>query len=326
MKTTGFCLFEYDTNDETLVTFIFPSVEPDLKTVIGETASYLSTVSNTLSLFSAYKGRFLYFEGKRSTDKTDNVRLYGICLIADNFHPALYSGFARFLCEIFHDTAQPPKVLLAYLATLTDGNFKTKTNEFTIDDYPEDCFAECKFDTLLDRAGQYIPVIWQALVCGKTIAFYSPDVSVMQSCASAILAMCKPGNRNLLPLVLDSSTLQTDAADATNLAIWCSIDAATLSGRYDLIVDLSTRTARFSQAFQKEAGKSNLPETLMSNINEATAADASVAETINQFNKSIVDILQQVKVRSGNLSSASIQALQLPSDTKMLLTDRKSVV
>ena len=82
-----------------------------------------------------------------------------------------------------------------------------------------------------------------------SIAVYSPDITVLQACAVPILSLASPGKRHLLPLVMESSMTQTEAADDVKLAIWCSCDAAVLTNRFDLAIDLSARTLKFSPAF-----------------------------------------------------------------------------
>ncbi|KAH0795885.1 FAM45 family protein [Histomonas meleagridis] len=318
MKTTGFCLFEYDDNQETLITFIYPSVDNDLRTVILETANFLIS-SNSLSLFSSYKSKYLYFEALKNTNKTNDVRLYGICVITDDLHPTMYSTFAQILCKMYVDTENSPKILRAFLSAQTDGVLEYQKLSFSDDNY-EDCFHECSFDVLLDRVLQYIPIIWQAVVTGKSIAVYSPEVAILQSCAVPILSLCIPGNRPLLPLVIENSSLQTEAAEDLKYPIWCSCDPSVLSNRFDLVIDLSSRNVKLSPSFAKEAGKSNLLESLMNSINETTASDASVADTLEQFNQQIINMLRMVKTRLGDLSPQSISSVNLPASTKLVLT------
>lgn len=319
MKATGFCLFEYDDNKETLITFIYPQVSDDLKAVIQETASFLVS-SSALSLFSSYRSQFLYLDAARCTDRSRPARVYGICLISEHLHPAMYSSLGQVLARIYRDHANPPRVLRAFLAARTDGALEHSDCAYSSDSFDENCFSMCSFDLLLDRVGQYIPVIWQALVTGKSIAVYAPDVSVLQSCAVQILALCSPGARQLLPLVLESSSLQTEAAEAVKAPIWCSCDAPVLSNRFDLVIDLSSRNVRMSPAFTKEAGKSHLLESLMNAINEATSSEASVLDTLEQFNGQIISTLGMIKSRLGDLSPQSIASVNLQTDTKLILT------
>ena len=319
MKATSFCLFEYDDNKETLITFIYPQVEQDLKTVIQETASYL-VLSNTLSLFSSYKSQFLYFDAVKNTDRSKPARVYGICIISEHLHPAMYSSLGQVLVQIYKDHVNPPKILRAFLATRTEGKLDYNEYEFDSDNFEDNCFSQCSFDLLLDRVGQYIPIIWQALVTGKSIAVYSPEIGILQNCAVQILALCSPGSRQLLPLVLENSSLQTEAAEEIRSPIWCSIDASVLSNRFDLVVDLSSRNVKMSQAFTKESGKSDLLERLMNSINESTSSEASVSDTIEQFNGQIISTLGMIKSRLGDLSAQSITSVNLPTDTKLILT------
>ena len=318
MKTSGFCLFEYDDNQETLITFIYPSVDSNLKTVILETAGFLVS-SNSLSLFSSYKSKYLYFEALKNTNKTNEVCLYGICVIADDLHPTMYSAFAQILCRMYRDTENSPKILRAFLSAQTDGVLEYSKLSFSDDNY-EDCFHECSFDVLLDRVLQHIPTIWQAIVTGKSVAVYSPEVAILQSCAIPIRSLCIPGNRPLLPLVMENSSLQTEAAEELKYPIWCSCDPSVLSNRFDLVVDLSSRNVKLSQSFAKEAGRSNLLESLMNSINDATSSDASVADTLEQFNEQIINTLKMIKTRLGDLSPQSISSVNLPTSTKLILT------
>jgi hypothetical protein len=318
MNTAGFILFEYDENEEILISFIFPEASPQLKTVVQETAALL-VASNIYSLFSGYKGQFLYFEGGPSPDKSTGVRLYGICVLAGSCHPPLYSAYAKLLCQIYANHANPPKVLRAYLSSQTDGQVSYQGDEFSVDEFDADPFRQAKYDILLDRAAQHIPTIWQALVCGKTVAVYSPDIVILQACAVPILSFVLPGTRNLLPLVVESSATQSEAADETRHAIWFSMDSAVLSNRFDLVVDLSSRTLRCSQAFAKEAGKSALLGQLHEAIVNATANDASLVDVFEQFNGQILKMLTTIKDRLGALTPQTIAAINLPTDTKFIL-------
>ena len=239
--------------------------------------------------------------------------------MSEDLHPPLYSAFAQVLCQIWVDKQNAPKVLRSYLVTQTDGTLEYEGLEFSEEQYEEDAFRFCSFDVLLDRAAQHIPIIWQALVTGKSIAVYSPDITVLQACAVPILSLASPGKRNLLPLVMESSMTQTEAADDTKLPIWCSCDAAVLANRFDLAIDLSARTLKFSPAFGKEAGKSGLLEKLANEVANATASEGNVVEVLEQFNEQILNMLKTVQERLGDLSPASIASVNLPSDTKLIL-------
>jgi hypothetical protein len=319
MKTTGFVLFEYDENEEILLSFIFPEASRELKSVIQETAAVL-IAANTYSLFSAYNGQFLYFEGKPNPDKSAGVRLCGICLLSPTFHPPMLSAYAQLLCQIYVDTAAPPKVLRAYLALQTDGSLEYKGEELSEDGFDADPYQRASFEVLLDRAGDHLPVIWQALVTGRSVGIYAPDVTVLQACAVPIMALAVPGARGVLPLVLESSATQTEAADRIKLPVWFSMDAAILSNRFDLAVDLASRTLRPSQAFAREAGKARLLEQLQEAIVTATSNDGSLTDVFEQFNRQILQMLGAVKARLGDLTPQNIASVNLPADTKLLLT------
>ena len=320
MKSSGFCIFEYDENEETLITFIFPSIDDEMKSVIQETAHYLIKGSNSLSLFTFFKNKWLYFEGIRNPSRNSPVRLYGICLLADDLHPALYSKLAQVLCATIVKSGEAPKVLRGYLLSIEKGSLSCDNNEFDINDYSESCFEEASFDVILDRAGSNIPLIWQALVSGHSVTIYSPDLSVLQACAVPILSLCRPGFRQLLPLVMDSSEIQTTHALSIKNPIWCTTDVSALNGHSDLTLDLSTRTVKLSPQFQKETGREKLVESLKEVINNATASENSVADAVEEFNNEIVGILNQVKVKYGDITSQSIQNLKLSPETKMLLS------
>lgn len=320
MKANAFCIFEYDENKETLVTFVYPSIDKETKSVIQETAHHLITNSNTLSLFNSFKNKWLYFEGKRNSDKTDIVKLYGVCVIAEELHPQLYSDFAAALAKVACDTASPPDVLRVFLQVLSQGEIESNGVDFSIDRYPDNYYTKVSYNTLLDRAGQFIPIIWQALVTGRSVCLYSPDITTLQSTCIPVLCLVRPGNRNLLPLVLDNSIAQTSAAEDTQLAIWCSSEASALGNRFDLVVDLSARTVKCSAAFQKEAGRCSLLDALMEAINTTTAAEGNVAAEVAAFNEQIIETLQAIKSRVGDLSAASIASVNLAADKKQLLS------
>lgn len=292
----------------------------DLKSVIQETAHFLLTTSSSLSLYSYYKSNYLYFDGTRNNEKSDGVRLYGVCVVSSEFHPQMYISLSGFLSKVACSMGLPPKVLRALLAIQTEGSASIGNSGFSYDAFPEDYSTHCSFDVLLDRAGQYITVIWQALVSGKSVAVYSPDLAILQAVAAPISYFCYPGKRQLIPLVLEKSMAQTSAALDTPLSIWCTCDSSILNGRFDLIVDLSTRSVKYSSSFSKEAGKSSLLESLMETINDTTAAEGNVANAISNFNKVILDTLKQIKLKTGELNHQTIGTTSLPSDKKMILT------
>ena len=320
MKANAFVIFEYDENEETLITFIYPNMDQDLKLVISETAQYLITSSSTLSLFTYFKNQWLYFEAERNTEKTDVVRLYGICVTSFDFFPKKYLSFASLLSKIALLTTSPPKVLRTLLAVQAEGHFSQNGINFSVDDYPEDFTENTNFDSFLDRAGQYIGVLWQALVGGKSIAIYSPDVSILQSVMEPILCLCLPGRRQLLPLVLEKSITQTTAAQDIPLSIWCSSDLTILNGKFDFILDLSSRSVKYSTSFSKEAGKSSLLEILKKKINDATSSEGNVVQAMISFNEIILNTLNQIKAAQGELTIQAINSFQLSSDQKMILS------
>ena len=324
MKATAFCIYEYDENEETLVTFVYPSIDKETKTVIQETAHHLITSSNTISLFTAFKSKYLYFEGKRNSDRSDDVRLFGVCVISDILNPQLYLPFTAILAKVACDTGTPANVLRVFLQVLSQGEIDQSGLDFSVENYPEDYYTDCSFDSLLDRAGQHIPVIWQALITGRSVCIYSPDVTILQQASIPILCLCRPGKRQLIPLVLENSIAQTTAAQETPLSIYCSIDPAVLSGRFDLIVDLATRTIKTSSAFAKEAGKCSLNEALMNTINDTTSSDGNVAKAIEDFNQVILDTLNQIKEKMGELNSQAFASINLPADKKQLLSSMAS--
>jgi hypothetical protein len=98
------------------------------------------------------------------------------------------------------------------------------------------------------------------------------------------------------------------------------MDAAILSNRFDLAVDLASRTLRPSQAFAREAGKARLLEQLQEAIVTATSNDGSLTEVFEQFNRQILEMLGAVKARLGDLTPQNIASVNLPADTKLLLT------
>jgi hypothetical protein len=232
----------------------------------------------------------------------------------------MFARYGQILCQIYADHANPPKVLRAYLAGQTDGTLSYQGLEFSEDSFRENCFHMASFDILLDRAAQHIPVIWQALVCGKSVALYSPDITVLQACAVPILSLVLPGTRPLLPLVFENSSVQVDAAESVRGAIWCSCDAAVLNGRFDLAIDLSARNLRYSQTFGKEAGRSNLLESLANALAAATSSDGSVVEVMLQFNTQILEKLREIRARLGDLSLQSLTSIHLPPDTQLILS------
>ena len=319
MKSSGFVLFEYDENEEIILSFIYPEASPELKTVIQETANVLVS-SNNMSIFSSYKDDYLYLEASINTSRNSDVKLYGICLVAPDLHPAMYSAYAKILCQIWADKGNGTKVLRSFLASKANGVLTYEDNEFAEDQFEGNCYRHCSFDQFLDRCVQHIPTIWQALVCGKSVAVFSPDITVLQSCAVPILSLVVPGERNLLPLVLEQSAVQTEAADEVKLSVWCSCDSAVLQNRFDCAIDLSARNLKLSPAFAKEAGKSQLAEQLAEAISNATATEADLVDVMEEFNGQIVSMLTSIKERLGDLSPASIASVNLPADTKLILT------
>ncbi|OHT00485.1 hypothetical protein TRFO_32797 [Tritrichomonas foetus] len=319
MKSTGFVLFEFDDNDETLITFVYPSADKELKTVIQETASFLINLSHP-TLYTAYGSKYLYFETKRNSNRSSNVRIFGICLLADNLYPPLYSEFAQVLLEIYHDHSNPPRVLRSYLSSMTDGQLSYQGLEFASDNFEEEAFNRANFNALIERTGSNIAAIWQALVTGKTVGVYSQDINLLQQCAFPILALCSPGTRSLLPLVLESSSTMTDAADNAKHPIWCSNDSSILNNRFDICINLSQKTVVASQAFQKELN-SDLLDSFREELSEAAASESSLYEAVLGFNtNNIVATLATIKERRGDCSPASIAGVNLPAETKALLT------
>lgn len=318
VKATGFVLFEFDNNEEVLITFIYPSADKDLKTVIIDTANFLVN-SNQTAVYASFGSKYLYFQIKRNANRASDIRLFGICLIADNLYPAFYAEFAQVLIESFHDHGNAPRVLRQYLSCLTDGQLDYNGVQFSIDNFDEDVFQKLNYTPLIERISvNNLPMIWQALVTGKSVGVYSSDLSVLQQCALPILSFCCPGTRPLFPFVLESSSTMTDAADNTKNSIWCSIDSSVLSNRFDLTINLTAKTVNPSPAFQKEL-TSDMLEHLAESISEAVSATTSVYEAIVEFNNQIVTPLQKVQEKLGDLSPASISSLKLPNETKSLL-------
>ena len=319
LKATGFVVYEYDDNEELLITFIYPAADKDLKTVIIETGTFLVN-SNQTSLYSSFGSKYLYFENKRNTDRSGSARIFGICIMADNLYPAYYSEFGKVLVEIFHDSSNAPKVLRQYLSSLTDGQLEYKDLQFSIDNFEDDPFQKLNFSPLLDRISpRQVAFIWQALITGKTIGVYSADIVVLQQCALAIVALCCPGTRPVLPFVIESSSTMTNAAEDTKQVIWCSCDASIISKRFDLLINLTANTVTPSAAFEKEL-TSDMLEHVAESISDAHETTASVYEAIVDLNNQIVIPLQKVQEKKGDLSPASIASLNLPSETKSLLT------
>jgi hypothetical protein len=320
MTATGFILYEYDDNEEVLVTFIFPEASQELKAVVQETAIVL-VASNVFSFFSSYKEQYLYFESKVNPSKSGSlVRHFGICVLAPDVFPPLYSALGKTLLAIYADSVSGVKVLRGFLAALTEGSMSYQGEEYADDSIPKDFYRLASFDVLLDRAAQHIPIIWQALVTGKSVAVYSPDITVLRACAIPILALVPPGARQILPLVLESSPTQTVAADQVKHSIWFSLDASVLSNRFDLAVDLAGRNLKIAPQFSKEAGKSGLLNQLANAIAAATSHDGNIVDVLTSFNEQIISLLKQVKEKFGNLSPQSIASLpKLPSDTKFIL-------
>jgi hypothetical protein len=113
-------------------------------------------------------GNELFKSDSRSeSDKSTGIRLYGICVLAPKCHPPLYSSYAKILCQMYADHANPPKVLRAYLSSQTDGQVSYQGDEFSADEFDADLFRQAKYDVLLARAAQHIPTVWQALVTGQ---------------------------------------------------------------------------------------------------------------------------------------------------------------
>jgi hypothetical protein len=110
-----------------------------------------------------------------------------------------------------------------------------------------------------------------------------------------------------------------EAADRIRLPVWFSMDAAVLSNRFDLAVDLGSRTLRPSQAFAREAGRSALLEQLKDAILNAASSDGSLTEVFEQFNQQILGMLRAVKATLGEVTPQNIATVNLPSDTKLLL-------
>jgi hypothetical protein len=211
--------------------------------------------------------------------------------------------------------------LRGFLAAMTDGSLSYQDDEHSDGAFPEDYYRGASFEVLLDRAAQHIPIIWQALVTGKSVAVYSPDITVLKACAVPILSLVPPKSRNILPLVLESSPTQTEAADGVKHSIWFSLDTSVLSNRFDLAIDLAGRTLKIAPGFAKEAGKSGLLQQLATAIATATSHDGNIVDVMTSFNDQILNLLRQVKEKFGDLSATSIASLpKLPSDTKLILS------
>lgn len=312
MDCSGFCIFEYDDNDETFITFVYPSLTANEKNVIQEIAHHLITSSNTFSIVSSYENRFFYFDAKRNTERTDSVRLYGVCVFGNTFNPKLFCTLSKILSEKMLVSKQAPPVLRDFLKAVAEGELSFKGIVASANKT-----EEIKFDSLLDRAGQNIPIIWTALVTGKSIAIYSPDLQILQTTFDPILSLCKPGKRGILPFVMESSHLQkTNAAKYPSYIIFSS-DQAVLNAKLDLIVDLASRTVKIGNESLKE---NSLGVALMGTVNQATTSDEDVIEAIVAFNEQILDILGQIKERYGEVTVENVQALNLASDKKSVLT------
>lgn len=307
----GFCIFEFDSSEETLVTFVYPSLTSNEKSVIQETGHFLFTSSNSTSMISSYESKFLYFDSKKSTDDSASVQIYGVCIFAPSFHPSLYLSLAKVLSAKMEECQSPPTILRDFFKAVTEGELSFKKLSFSSEN--ED---QVSFDSLLDRAGQAIPLIWTALVTGKSVAFFSPDIQVLQNCYLPLLSFVKPGQRGILPFVMENSILQTSASSENHKAIVFSSDHSILNKKYDLIIDLSSRNFKVQNSDLKE---NSLAEQLMDVVNQATADENDVCEVIEEFNSQILKMLDQVKIKYGNLSSSSIQSLNVSSDKKVIL-------
>lgn len=261
-------------------------------------------------MISSYEDKYLYYDGKRNTERSDSVRLYGICVFASSFNPTLYLSLAKVLSAKMEDTQSPPGVLRDFFQAMAEGQLVFGQTKFSSE--VED---QIKFDSLLDRAGQFIPLIWTALVSGKSVAIYSPDLQVLQNCYLPLLSFCKPGKRSILPFVMENSLLQTSAAQKDSRALYFSGDQSVLNKKFDLIIDLSTRNVKIT-----DVKENSLAEQLMNVINQATATDNDVSEVIEEFNSQILKMLQQLKVKFGELTPSHIQSLGVSSDKKLLLS------
>ena len=319
MKATGFLLFEFDDNEETLITYVYPAADKDLRTVIQETGSFMIN-SNVPELYSAFGSKYLYFRTKRNTSRSSEVRVFGICVLADNLHPELYSEFTTVLIEIYHDHGNPPRVLRSFLSSMTDGSLEYQGIQFSDSNFEESCFTNLDFMPLIERTGQNISTLWQALITGKSVGVYCNDISLLQKCTTQVYALTLPGQRTLLPFVLETSSTMTDAADSAKFPIWCSTDPSILNNRFDLCVNLSQKTVVASPALQKEL-TSDLLQSLRDTIQQAVNDETSVSEAIEEFNKEeIISTLQMIKDKLGDTSPASIASVKLPPETKALLT------
>lgn len=247
----SFCIYEYDKNDELLITYIYPNISKELKTIITDTAKYL--ISNSIqSFYNFADSNWLYHESLISTDRSKYVKLYGCCVIVDKLNPKLYGAISQALAKAANGSDSMDNVLKIYLQIVSNGSYSSNDISIRLSSIPQSYFKYLEFDTLIKTAGNVLPAVWLGFITGKSVIIYNQDAMLLQSIVLPLYTLIYPGKRVLYPLVMDSSPTLVRESLEKELSVILTTDLSLLSKKFDLIIDLSTKTGKYSSAFQSE--------------------------------------------------------------------------
>lgn len=199
-ENTSICLLEHDLNGDTLVTWSYPGVPPQLQVLcINQFTQHFAEqrASDPAAhlLYFKFKSDWVYMHYSAARkDMCSEIISSALCVVTKTFNPERHQALLAVLHEQFLASGDPTKMLEGHLSVHATGKFKGYEAASFRD---EDAMlsVSCVKDIVRYREHTYThhasPPASQLLACAlASLLFYILTAAVLLSCALLCSHLC----------------------------------------------------------------------------------------------------------------------------------------
>jgi len=333
----GVTVVEKDKNGDVLVTWIYPSIDPDVRKVALACAQLESEVIPLQFIWTKYKTTWIYiFTAPNNSQEENNPlpKTVSVSLILQSkvFNPERYAALCKLLSDIYLKTGTPVKILEGYLSVFAKGKLEAGSfGSFNTADFdPRKSYFATPIKDIIKMFGLHIILLWCALIMKKRIVVYSDNLELLLKIIRGIpLFVWHRQDWEVLRPYVTMSTAQLEELSASGVYIAGFTDSSIKMKKeyYDLLIDVNARTITFPEHaagdYKMGMFHKDLATFLVTNAENAQQTDQNIIKELALKTRDLLSKLALLKVKDedGNeyITWENLQERKLPPNMDRFL-------
>ncbi|KAM9972158.1 hypothetical protein ACTFIW_003515 [Dictyostelium discoideum] len=325
-------IFEKDQNSDVLMTWCFPTITEDLKSVILNRTSLLQEKISLQFSFSKFKNSWIYIyttsvetqqinkeDGSITQinvpDSLKRVVAFSLVLVRNQFNPEKYGSLAQIMSSVYKQTGDCSKLLECQLRVFNRGQFDVGSMGKFVDSSFDvrRSYLQTSIKDIIQLFGEEIILIWSAMAMKKRIVVYSEKLSSLLKVIRALpLFVFHRQNWNILRPFVTISDLELK--DLISTGVYCAgfTDSSIKSREdlYDILVDLSSKEVSVSSQSKDQfilgSFHKDVLRFLLSSLDDEEITDQHVIKGLNMKMKELLTKLESLKETNEETGKSSI--------------------